>query len=79
MRPENKKYLEENIGHWELFKSDQVLRNGFDYDRALIIAREEWDSKAMFCTTCPHDKPNLLKFVYTQYEKLYPSNLPDRS
>lgn len=70
MKPENKEWLEAHKGHWELYKSDKIIRNGFDFDRALQIAREEFDSRALFCTTCPSDKALLLKYVYTQYEKL---------
>lgn len=69
MKQANIEWLEAHKHIWEYFRADGVIRNGFDFKEAYRIAREEFDDKAIFCTWCPEDMGNLMRYVYTQYEK----------
>lgn len=69
LKQANIDWLEAHKHIWEYFRADGVIRNGFDFKEAYRIAREEFDQNAIFCTWCPEDMGNLMRYVYTQYEK----------
>lgn len=67
LKQSNIDWLESHKHHWEMFVSDKIVRNGFNFKEALEIIREEFDEKANFCTWCPEDMGNLMQYLYTQY------------
>lgn len=68
MKQTNMDWLEEHRPIWNYFAADQVVRNGFDFKKALDIIREEFNEKANYCVWCPEDMGNLMEYLYTQYD-----------
>lgn len=70
------KFLEDHKHYWTEYKQSQVIKH---YDNAmrkkLQEIAKEFNPKAVFCTWCNDDAANMLKYVYTQYEKMKPLNL----
>lgn len=70
MKNEHIQFLDANKHFWTEFKANQAIRH---FDNATRKKLQEialtFDPKAVFCTWCNDDAMNMLKYVYTQYEK----------
>ena len=69
MLPENKAFLESLKPIWEFYKLCDEIKS-FDRPRLLQLVRQEWDSRYLCCLQCGADVGLLLKFAFTQYEKM---------
>lgn len=71
MTPEQITFLEANKHYWTEYKANKVIKH---YDmqlrKELFTIARTFDTKANFCLHCSDDAANLLKYVYTQYEKM---------
>lgn len=71
MTTEQIQFLEANKHYWTTYQRDKVVKH---YDiqlrKELFKIARVFDPKANYCLHCSDDAVNMLKYVYTQYEKM---------
>ncbi len=70
MKPENKKFLEENMHHWITLRDAQYLRglNGQEREGMQRVMAEEFQPGYTADLYCPACCMEMVKLLYTRYE-----------
>jgi hypothetical protein len=71
MNVSNEQYLESKYYHWVALRDGGFIKDLSNEERQtmLNILRQEWEPKALYCLTCMDDVANMLRNVFTQYDR----------